>query len=517
MAGFNSDQDRKVIPRWRTFRKTLNSKELDPVIRKNRSEQITCDFLGPKIAEWKENRDLGYAADVVGTAVTLGRGEEVVDAARFLLRRGLDLSPWLRQLAERVLGTPKRTENILNSEALDKQSLYEQIRLLRRILREEARDPISWVELSRFYAILGLGDQAGRSMTVALELARDNRFVVRAASRLWVHLGDYDRAHDIVVRADRTRSDPWLLAAEIAIGSIDGRFPRYFKQARRLLAGELFSPMHISELASALATLELSSGRIGRSRKLFRTSLKQPTENSIAQAAWVARNHNVINVTDDYLAQPNTFEARSWSFFEDSRWVDVVVQCHLWQRDQPFSAWPCMLGSYVAAVALEDYSTAEGFCEEGLRANPKNFILLNNLAFSLINRSELEEAQTVISKIPRQGLSRRDRAVLYATNGLLEFRFGNVEAGRKLYTSAFVMARRLGEYRLLSLAKGFYALEEMSRNVIVSQALYDETSRLLRREKDPIARLLEDRLTRAAQTGNGMTRPGNADKTRSEL
>ena len=142
-----------------------------------------------------------------------------------------------------------------------------------------------------------------------------------------------------------------------------------------------------------------------------------------------------------------------------------------------------MLGSYVAAVALEDYSTAEGFCEEGLRANPKNFILLNNLAFSLINRSELEEAQTVISKIPRQGLSRRDRAVLYATNGLLEFRFGNVEAGRKLYTSAFVMARRLGEYRLLSLAKGFYALEEMSRNVIVSQALYDETSRLLRREK----------------------------------
>ena len=205
-------------------------------------------------------RDLGYAADVVGTAVTLGRGEEVVDAARFLLRRGLDLSPWLRQLAERVLGTPKRTENILNSEALNKQSLYEQIRLLRRILREEARDPISWVELSRFYAILGLGDQAGRSMTVALELARDNRFVVRAASRLWVHLGDYDRAHDIVVRADRTRSDPWLLAAEIAIGSIDGRFPRYFKQARRLLAGELFSPMHISELASALATLELSSG-----------------------------------------------------------------------------------------------------------------------------------------------------------------------------------------------------------------------------------------------------------------
>ena len=164
----------------------------------------------------------------------------------------------------------------MGPEALEKPTLYEQVRILRHLLRTEPRDPIAWVELSRTYAILGLREQAERSMAVALQLAMNNRFVLRSASRLWIYLDDPERAHDIIGRADRTCYDPWLLAAEIAIGSIDKKTPRFVKAARLMLSRGQFSPAHISELASAVATLELASGSIKKSKKLFGRSLEHP-------------------------------------------------------------------------------------------------------------------------------------------------------------------------------------------------------------------------------------------------
>ena len=496
MAGYSTDKDRKVIPRWRTFAKTLKSKELSSVTETNAPTQIVSNVLGPKIKEWLENRSVGHAADVVGTALTLGRAGQVSDVAQFLLSRDIGVSPWVNELAERVVGKAKEKQILPREDADDQQTLHERVRLLRWLLREESRDPITWVELSRVYAILGKGVRAGRSMTVALQLAKNNRFVLRAASRFWIYRGDPERAHDILVRADRTRYDPWLLAAEIAIGSIDERKPKFVKLARSMLAERRFLPIHTSELASALATLELNSGRVGKSKRLFKMSLHQPTENSIAQVAWASRRYDVITLKEEYLARPDTFEARSWAFYTKGRWKDVVEQCHLWRRYQPFSARPGMLGSYVAAVALEDYATAERFCREGLIANPTDFSLLNNLAFSLINRGELAKAKQFISRIPRGQLSRRNKVVLQATKGLWEFRAGNVKAGRDLYLDALVIARRIGDSRLQSLASVFYVIEECSRNTGNIRAISDAIVRRAKQERDPIFRVLEGRLAR---------------------
>ena len=139
------------------------------------------------------------------------------------------------------------------------------------------------------------------------------------------------------------------MSAQIAIGSIADKRPKLINEARRMLTSDQFSPLQVSELASAVATLELSAGRIRRARRLFERSLERPTENSIAQAVWASRNYGLqIRIRHDDL--PNTFEAASWPIFRKVSGKDAVGQCEYWLFDQPFSSRPCILGSFLAGL-----------------------------------------------------------------------------------------------------------------------------------------------------------------------
>lgn len=497
MGIFVESQDRKIIPRWRSFGETLKLKELGSVVRPAAHQQIITDFLLSKIIDWREHRTVGHATDLVGAGLALGREAEVIEAARFLLQDDLNISPWAKELAEQALKTPGNTDMELNPGSLSDHTLHSRVRTLRRLLRTEPRDPITWVELSRAYAILGLSEHAERSMTAALHLANNNRFVLRSASRLWVHLKDPEKAHDIIVRAEGTRYDPWLMAAEIAIGSITKGKPRFVKVARRMLKERRFSPVHMSELASAIATLDLGSGTLKNSRKMFVQSLEQPTENSIAQAVWASRESNAIRVQAEFLDRPNTFEARARFFYSQSRWKDVIKECERWLFDQPFSSGPCEYGSYVAAVALEDHETSRKFTKWGLKANPSDFTLLNNMAFACINLNEIEEATEMLSRVHRLRLSDRDRVVLQATQGLLAFRTGAIAVGRQLYTSARSRARKMhgeDERKLLASASVFQAIEEISHRVSDNEPLLLEARQTIKRVSDPIYRVLERKL-----------------------
>lgn len=500
MAGFITDKDRRVIPRWRTFENTLSLRELESSTVRPAHHREGADLLAPKMADWLKFRTVGHAADAVGAAIVLGRGVDVHDAAQFLLAEERGVSPWVKELAERVLNAPDDVAFL--PVATDIATLKDRIRIYRHLLRTAAWDPITWVDLSHAYAGLGLARQAERSMTVGLQLGANNRFVLRSASRLWVHLDDPERAHDILQKAERTPYDPWLLAAEIAIGSIDRGKPMFVKAARQMLAEGRVAPLHISELAAAVATLELSSGSVKKSRRLFVRALEQPTENTIAQAAWAARQNQAIPLAEEYLTRPNTFEARSWSFYTQGRWKEVLKECQQWQYDQPFSSRPCGQGSYVAAVVLEDFEASQRFAQHGLIANPKDFTLLNNLAFAQINRGDLEGARKTLAGIGRLQLPDQDRAVLHATRGLWEYRGGDPERGRQLYLTARSEARKTGNQdggMRLALASFFQAVEEGRRNSRYCESILADASEALQRVRDPVSGVLLQRLDRVKE------------------
>lgn len=506
MAVFSIEGNRNVIPRWRAYEATRRIGELGSVAPPRAHRLVIADFLESKVADWQRYGTVGHASDLVGAGVTLGREEEVTEAARFLLREDLSVTSWARELAKRALSTPENAQTVPRPEEVDESILRERIRTLRNLLRAEPNDPVTWVDLSRCYACIGLREQATRNMTVALQLARDNRFVLRSASRLWVNLDEPERAHETIVRTDRTRHDPWLLAAEVAIGSIAKKSPKLVKVAQQMLLRRQYPPSHISELASAVATLELGSGSVKKSKKWFGQSLEDPTENSIAQASWASRHHSSIGFDDRYLELPNTFEAESWSYYHNGEWKHAVEKCKLWLFDQPFSSRPCILGSSLAATVFEDYSTSKWFANLGLIPNPSNSMLLNNLAFALIGLGDIEEAKRTLSRASRLQLSYRDQAILQATKGLFEFRTGNLERGRELYSDARSMAKKIqgrDGSKVFALASAFYAIEEASQEVSDIPSLLSEALQIISTHPDPIFRVLEHRLAEMTITKRG--------------
>lgn len=475
--------------------------ELDPADVSKSRHEITTDFLSSKLASWEKHQTSAHAADAVGAGISLGREDEVAHVARFLLRESPDTWFWGRQIASRLAGsTPdSRARKSLPSET-SIEHLRAQIRSRRQLLRAEPRDPISWVDLSRDYVALGHGDKARQCMDIALKLANRNRFVLRSSSRLWVHLDRPDKAHGQLVRSPRTKHDPWLLAAEIATAGAAGVNPRFTKAARLMLEGRKQPATHVSELASALATLEMASGKTRKARKLFRRSLESPTDNSIAQAVWARNLHLPFVIDDQYLEFPNAFEAGSWSYYFDENWRKAVEQCEFWQFDQPFSRRPGIQGSYVAAVALDDYVKCKALAELGLRSNPNDLTLLNNYTFALINLGEIHIAQDNLSRMRSMQNTIPDQVAFFATRGLLAFRTGEFAEGRDSYTAAIELARRSGDQRQLAIALYFFAKEELAHTRAANSSLVSESLTALRStDNDPSLEMLRGKLIDACE------------------
>jgi tetratricopeptide (TPR) repeat protein len=443
MSLFAGEKERRVIPRWRDFRATAATGELDGVPIAPR----TLDdggFFAEKVSAWAAAKSIEAAAELVAAATVLGREADARDAAHFLLEAGSAATSAVRALARALLfrgrhGEPREQEA---DQAVPVQAdvLRLRVRALRQQLSETPRNGLLWVDLSRTYATLGQNRPAVRAMDRALTLLPANRFVLRAASRLFVHVDEPDEADAILRDKAVTRQDPWLLAAQIAVSSVAGRSSPLVKTARRILESERHPPLHLAELAGAVATLNLTDGDLRSARRLFRQSLSDPTENAVAQAAWAARQMGGVEVTADVLARTRrSFEAQAFTRFYEGQWRAAMSQAEQWLLDEPYSSRPALLGSYVASIASEDYGLAESFASRGLMANPDEPILHNNLVYAIANQGRLEEAQRIFDAIPEVE-DDTTRTVLLATAGLLSFRRGQPQEGRLRYLQAIERA-----------------------------------------------------------------------------
>jgi hypothetical protein len=262
VADFVEDKQRRPIPAWRQHRETAKLGELRPVEAIVQSDIDDRPLFDEKLREWRTRKTLTAAAELLGAAVVLNHRSEVQDAAEFVLRHR-DALQSVKDLALELLGreSPPVSTTPIN-----------QTRLLRHRLNDDLNNPLIWVDLAREYAVVGKTREAERAMRTAIGLAPQNRFVIRSASRLFVHLGDPAYAHHLVLRAEATGYDPWLTASEIALAAVAKQPSEFAKTGQRVLRSQRFSPSQTSELASALATAELEHGNNRGSRKLFRES-----------------------------------------------------------------------------------------------------------------------------------------------------------------------------------------------------------------------------------------------------
>jgi tetratricopeptide (TPR) repeat protein len=476
MPGINEDRERQVVPLWRSFDNTTHRGELAP-LSTPAVDRFSDEMISGLLREWKEIPSLSVASDLVSAAFTLGRFRIANDAAEFILSAKSATSPAksiaVIYLDKGELPTGGSAATVLPGDehigitALQ-EYLYLGVRETRRQLVAYPRNPVQWINLARLYTSLGVQEKADRAMQAALSMAPENRFVLRAASRFLLHLGRKDSAHRVLVNATNIKSDPWVLAAEIATAAAIGRPSKFIKAGRRLLEIQRHPLFHLSELASALGTLESKAGNLRSARRLLELSLRHPAENSIAQAAWVSRKIGGIWVTG--TSPTGSFEANAWLARNASKWRLALAEAARWQADQPFSSRPAIFGSYTASSVTEDYDLAVVFARQGLLSNPDDFALQNNLAFSLAMRGDVVDADRILRDIKQSRLSDVDKVVFEATSGLVAFRSGDAQTGRILYNSAVNQAKRLrnkSEY----VARIYYALEELPLGSAGAEAL----------------------------------------------
>ena len=450
------EPDRRVVPRWRPLKRLYGS-ELASTGSVNQEIMVPDTRFAEKFTAWENEPTLENASDVVTSAIVSGHREQVLPAAKQILAVRSDATDALKNLAHQVAVGQKQADVRPIIKAFDfagrQQIVRAQLKNLRARIKAYPRNAFLWGESARLYSMLGQNLQSSSAMNAAAHLAPDNRYILRSASRLFVHLEEPDRAHDLLISSTSTQGDPWLLSAEIAVGSVANRSTRFIKIARSMLGQGKYSESETSELASAVATLEFSGGANRKARQLFRRSIIRPTDNSVAQAEWASHLVSGLDVKSKAQETPLSYEARAGIARYDGDADSVIENCQDWAEDEPFSVRPFELGSYVAVAVIRDFELGEKFARSGLIANPGNIALLNNLTVALANKGDMTAADDEFFKIERSGISEEIKPALLATEGLLHFRHKRPEMGQQFYMEAMEKARRLGfeKSRLLAL------------------------------------------------------------------
>ena len=466
MAESISDPVRNVVPRWRTFRAAADLGVLEETGRNApAAPAASMDEILELRAVWQRRRDPLSAAELVDAALVRGAFGLATEAAESLLRADVD-APISRSLASHVL----RGEDAGPADPLDLgvEERSKRIAAYRRRLRLVPRDAFLWVDLAREYSALGQNRPAERALKHALALAPAHRFVLRSASRFYLHVGEPAVAHDVVRRAPSTPRDPWLVAAELASADLADQGSRLLKTAGQMVESRSFSPLQISELASALATRELRHGTRRLARRLFRRALEEPTENSVAQAEWAARQVQDLDVPEDRLQVPRAYEAGAWAAYLHGRHSDAMAFSWKWLLDEPFAKRPAEFGAWIAGAVLEDFTESYRIAHYAVAANPTDIGLRLRCVFALASADRPAEAEEELNTVdhllrvcpPETGIE-RIKIVQTADRGLIAFRRGQVEEGRRRYLEAFQAASDKDIHDLAILAAIYLAREEL--------------------------------------------------------
>lgn len=469
MAFVTSDIDRRVIPNWRNFGETCYMGEVGSY----RQNPIPARLypIDEYIESWGDNQNILFASELIGAAVTNDqvKREEVVNAANFIIKNKDKANILQLELANSIITNAEQVRDKMPSEGLldklsSREEIWPKIAYLKLRISFYPYNPILYVEIARYYILLGQEDKAKQMMAVAQHLAPNNRYVSRCAARMWLHYDELEKAHDVITQNEMLKADPWLLASEISINMLRGRYSRNIKTAKALLNSANYDPFSITELASTIGTLEYNEGANKKSRDFFHQSLVRPNDNSLAQAEWaVSKRIPLIIKGKEAVEVKGNYEAMFRYKYQHDKFDDALEEAVDWLCDTPFSFEAALAGSKTAYIHLKKYDVAEKILNIGLNAHPNDPTFLNNLAYTYALDNKIEEAEKKLGQLEKQTKEDTDEITVCrkATKGLVFFKKKDIERGRSLYQEAITMAKDIGDQELVWNAVLNYLREEM--------------------------------------------------------
>lgn len=507
MTSLLNDSTRRLVPRWRYMSSLAPAETVADRTRRSQPPRSEM-FWEEKCRSWVEDRRIETAAELLACAVALNRLSAVQDVIGYLSERRGDLVSGVQDLVayayDRVSGTGGVHPTTVDPGAAEVSVVAEAQKMIancRRRLSDTPRDALAWMDMALGYTTLGQPVKAEQAMGRALLLAPNHRLIVRAACRRLLHAGRASEAHRLLLRHSRTRSDPWFIAAEIAIAQVLEEAPRLVREGRQLLASGHFSPAGITELAGALGTLEYASGATKQARRLFQLSMEAPSDNAVAQARWIAARTGGIVISEEAWRTPRAFEAWCWRAFQARDWVNSFGFAKEWVRDEPFSSRAAVQATFLATTVFQDYEYAIRCGTDILRADNADAMLRNNLIVALAYGDKLDQARREAELLPSNSDPARE-CVFLATRGLVEFRSGAVGAGRALYRRAFDCASADLRLRVVS----HWLKEELRLERYGSEPVLERAAHIARAQRDYISLLVLERAAAENKVARSETR-----------
>jgi len=455
-----STWERRVIPRWRSSSISARLSENLPVIkRKNLGVKVPSQIhaeVTEKVNRWRYSPTLGVAADLLNYA-HVEEVREILKEPAHYIRNFPELSHQILSVAKHVLGVDEYPEYGKTPY------IYNEIARLKKHLRVNPRDAVACIDLARHYAVNNQASHARRLILTSLDLARDNRFILRSASRFYLNLHDPDRSLHILKNSDRTAEDPWLLASMISVETILDKPPKYFRRAKAMVESKRFAPVHLAELSATLATLHLNTGNLKNARKLFNVSLTNPNDNTVAQAVWAANEFSMSLAIDPaWFSNDFSSEASYYALEKTGDYRNALKAAREWFEDEPFSIRPLQAGSFVASI-LGEFKIAEDLIRQALLLDPYCIDAKNNLVFALTAQNKTADAIELLNEICLIEMKNNDELSGHtlANRGMLYYRLFDIENGHKNYLRSISKFEREKSYASRDVAIAYWAKEAL--------------------------------------------------------
>lgn len=477
--------NRKIIPRWRESSTVAQSGELAPL--KERAKQLSFE---PEVSRLKrellDNPLPGIAADALGVAILAGDAG-LAAKAKDILRKNETLVPHhLKSVIGSVADTVESVEENWTWDDTTEQHRHT-VRHIRQLLQQYPNNPILYLDLARSQAVLGDSKKAERSILAALTLAPHHRHVLRAAARFFISDSEPHRALKLLSTSPVTAHDPWLMASEVATAQFVGKSPKFLKAGKQFLERRAFKPIHLSELAAAIGTVELSDGRKKDAKRQFELAMVDPNENSLAQVKWAENKINTHIATGRPCVHILGAHEAAFikAYYHNNDILGAMHHVAKWFWDEPFSDVAAMMHSYMGSL-LDDYQSVINVCTLGLRTHPMNQCLMNNKIFAELSFGQVFEGENdVVSKrvldiirYLQTEVNREDADVphIVANSALLLYRLGYVDEGRKAYDQAVSLAKRKGEIFSAANALLYHTREAILARTEWADRLLQETT-----------------------------------------
>lgn len=437
---------RRVVPRWRDSTVTGAGGEYSSNAKasyKFREQEYLADKLN-----FINNKNKISAIEAMYVAEFIGDKNLAATAAR-AVEAGGSISSILARATERCIS--RGSEFPAEKEGAD---IF--IREARRLLRIEYKNPVLLIDLARAITVNGRASFARRFVQTAVQLAPENRFVVRSAARYFLHIDEVDVALHILSRSPLLNSDPWVQASEIAVSSVAGKSSKLVKRLDDALQKETAGAIRHTELMSAVATVHLLNGNEKKAKRLFQKSLSAPNENSVAQAEWAARKIGIA-IPEIALQTPFSFEANSAHRYRSLNIEGAIEAAERWKEDESFSSRPLHWLGYLYALNDDPERSSEYHQRVVMNQLEPSDTDLLNLNFSRIESGAIEVAAEELEKFCRSGRAKDHLPQILANVGALHYTIGDVDAGRQFYERSMAAARARGDARTESLSRAFFA------------------------------------------------------------